>query len=1142
MPPRADAADAPDLGAPDSGAANPDGVDGERAAAARVLSHEAYVRIGRREAQGSSTWTVTVADPEAAEGLPAPAALEGAKSRGATLRYRELRLPPGLAPGTSLTFKGPLPTTVDPFAPSGRFQTVAGLPTTRAELVVRTQGAPLSLWTSPGGRPEWTSGRRNEIKITWRDLGPHERAEAVWTGATSWFEAGDQLIEQVEAQLTDAPGRELERDLAGMTPARATQAVFQAIRMVPGPDRGWIGRSASQVIASGAGTRAERGFVLMSLLRTAGYEPIPALYQPSSSHGSIPAGMAVPSLLRRPILAVPIDGDVLWIDPGADWAQIPGLPAELIDAIAWIPGDLPRRIRPAGGTDGSASISGEIRLDRVGGGTFTLTLTARDAAEQHLREQLSLLDDESRDAWLGDLLTVGHPDVERVSITVHGLRTREEPLAVTLHGYLPSHVDPISDGLYASSGRALLAPALARMLPPRIAVHEELSIAPPPGLHLLAVAQDAPHTLPSAVVAHRARSEADRVQVVTDVERPYRNLPDPLQIQSLDALAEAARIGPELLHLADATPAVGRQLRSADLPAADRVSLEAMILWRAARYGRARKLLDRFLAPIGLASLDRALVRYNAPYELRRALVDRAESDADLLATVPILRAMDRRDEAWERAAAVALSRVHALRVGSRLHMVALQPEAPPDPEVDPEGAERWRDPMELLHEADASVERLDDPEGKAQIQAAKARIFLEQGQIDAAVALLQRAVEASTDPEIAILLAAASARADMPVDRVVESLNQAIAGGSADAEVYGEVSDALAQAGATQKALDHALTAARLAARDDRAWRRVTERAMAAGELHTALFAARKASDLALSDTEAATALTFTATLAGDTEQATIGWSRGGTPLDVSAEPTAAELIGLVEADHLLAVLRHHDSEVVADPGLLSLRAELELAAGARDRAVRDGTLLLERHDIARGGLVAFAAGLGEVWSSDGAAPLDRIVDRDPAARAARVELRAVLGGRLIDDLRRMGDDPRSTIWRQALDDPEALAASDPTFDPARPPRDTPPRGFTPNPVLGAVKNVRAWSSPLAEQAVVRHASSEILPPPLSLLYTPERPALRALPNEGRLYLLTGGALPLYAAVRVEDGEHILGLGHSPQAAARALAAVPPP
>jgi len=1112
-----------------------------------VQAHQAFVRVQGSTARGSTTWTIAVLDPERAEGLVAPAELEGASARGARIVDGHLDLPDGLSPGTVLSFQADLRQPRTPFAPSGVFRTVPGLPVARAELVVRYSRAPLSVWTDPTAQAEWNPGGRQEARVVWTDIDPDQVAEAIWTASPGWEQASQALERTVEPMLTDKLGRVLGQNLGEISPARAAERVFQEIALVRGPDTGWTGRPARFVIEGGSGTRAERGAVLISVLRAAGYDARPGLYRPSTLEGTVPTSIAATSLLQRPVVAVLRGNRIEWIDPGADHVLPPDLPVELTGAVAWRTGDLPRRLEASGASEGSVPLSGEVRLERDGGESFILNLTATGTAEEWLEERLRGLDDAARADLFRPIVAAGRPETDRLSVGVTGLGDGDQPLRVTVRGHATGRLSQVSRGVVRDRVPSVLAPGLAAWMPPRITVHEEIAITPPPGLRLLTTVDVRPPTHPGAVVSSTLRREADKMVMTTDVERPRRHLPPTDAARAAQTLRQASQSGPELLYVEGPTARTARAAGTANLDAAERTTLQAMLWWRLARYRKARKLLERMMEPVGLAELDAALVRYDAPYELRRTLADLPSSDRDRLASVPILLEQGREADAWARAAQVSTSRQHDLRVQSRLYMLDLQPDARPDPATDPEAAARWREPDELLAEADASGRQLGEGKPDPRVLARKARHAMENDHPEEAVALLQVAVERTDDPTIAVALAAASAAAGAPLDEVHARLQQAVSRAPSSPELLAQVSDAYARAEQPVRALEHALSAARLDQREAAHWDRVVDRALQAGQLTTALYAARRASDLALSDARAASQLTRVATLAGDEEAANLGWSRGGTPLDVSWPPALGDLIGLVEQPHLLALLRHHDAAVIRDAGLLSLRAQLELARGDRDRAVRDGKLLSQRHGIARGEVVAFGAAMGQAWSSRDASTLNNLAGRDPAARSIRLELAALFqGGRtqariLGVDLGAMKDDPRAKLWKQLREDPKAFAARDADWQAGRPPRGGPPIGFVQNELLSGVTGVQAWSDAQARRAVLRHGGTQPLPPPLSVLFTASTPPVASVPGEGRVWRLDDGSFTVYAAARQEGPEWVVGLGTSIEDAARALEQAPP-
>ena len=1111
-----------------------------------VQAHQAFIRVQGQQARGSMTWKVAVLDPARAEGLPAPVELEGASTRGARISGGRLDLPDGLSPGTILTFQGDLKPLRTPFSPSGAFRTVPGSPVARAELVVRNTAGPLSVWSDQAAHSTWSDKRDPEARLVWTDLGPDDVAEAVWTTSPGWAEAGKALERQVEPMLTDKLGRVLGQDLGAVTPARAAEMVFNEIELVAGPDVGWTGRPGRYAIEGGSGTRAERGAVLISVLRKAGYDARPALYRPATLDGAVPTSIAATSLLLRPLVAVPRGDRIEWIDPGSDHVLPPDLPADLTGAVAWMAGDLPRRLDASGASEGTVPISGEVRLERDGGESFTVSLTATGTALEWLEERLRGLDDNARADLFRPIVTAARPELDRLSVQVTGIGG-DRTLRVTVRGHSAGRLSKVSNGVVKDEVPSVLAPALAAWLPARVTVHEEIAVTPPPGLRLLTTVDQAPPTHPGAVVATTLRREADKIVILTDVERPRRHLAPTAARQAADVLQQASQSGPELIYVEGPTPRTARGAGSANLDAAERSTLQAMLWWRLARYGKARKLLGKMMEPVGLAELDTALTRYDAPYDLRRSLADLPTSDRDKLASVPILLEQDRREDAWIRAAEVSTSRQHDLRVQSRLYLLDLQPAERPDPAEDEDGAARWRDPEELLDEADASGRQLLDGKADPRVLARKAERAMAADNPDEAVALLTEATSRSDDPALAVALAMAQAHAGAPLDVVIHRLEDAVARAPSDPAVLTRVSDAYAAAGQRDDALQLALSAARLDQRESDNWDRVVSRALEAGQLSTALYAASRASDLSLSDKDAASQLTRIATLAGDEEAANLGWSRGGTPLDVSWPAKLDELIGLVERPHLLALLRFHDAAVVRDPGLLSLRAQLELAQGDRSRAVRDGALLAQKHGIARGEVVAFGAALGQAWSSRDNGVLNDLAGQDPAARTMRIELTALFQSSRIQrqvlctDLRAMDDDPRSLLWKELRDDPKAFAARDEAWQTGRPPRGGAPRGFEENGLLAGVAGVLAWSDADGRRAVVRHGGEAPLPPPLAVLYTPSQPPLGSLPGDGVVYRLDDGSFPVFVAARREGPEWVLGLGLSPEDASRALDAAPP-
>src|SRR5690606_11773138 len=143
---------------------------------------------------------------------------------------------------------------------------------------------------------------------------------------------------------------------------------------------------------------------------------------------------------------------------------------------------------------------------------------------------------------------------------------------------------------------------------------------------------------------------------------------------------------------------------------------------------------------------------------------------------------------------------------------------------------------------------------------------------------------------------------------------------------------------------------------------------------------------DLAPHDPQLGEALRQVATWHQDQEAAALGAARvpgGGRPQWLSGLDA---LLTDAPPDALLAILQHHEDEVIANARWLATRAQLRLDAGLLDGAARDGVLLATRHDDPRGAGLAFAATAGRLWSSTGFDALDSAVHL-PSVRAVRME-----------------------------------------------------------------------------------------------------------------------------------------------------------
>lgn len=1111
------------------GVANAADAAPEGRAPATVLDDRLDVVVERTRQTARRTWRVRIDDPGAVRaGLTAPSGLDGATDQGARILGDLLVVPDGTAPGTVFAFTS---TRVgDGAAHSGVFATAPDLPVIHAEVSVRAPaGAPLSVWTDPLAEIVYTRADGAGVRAVWDGIQSGD-GELVYSTWGDWFAAGQALQGVVAPKLGTAEelGRVLGSDLVGLSVPRAVARVQQAVALT-GPSDDWRqARSAHDTARAGKGTAVDRGVVLISMLRAAGLDARPAYGRPASARGAAPVSLPAPALLPKPLVAVTTRSGTVWIDPGNPRIAVPDPPAAIVGGLGWAPGDLPVQVGRAGEVDGLVAISAQATVAADGSSAWSATITAHGVALEHLRSFLAPMSaDGRRDALLG-LVRRGHPNVDRFVAELSGVEDPYRTLKIVLQGHDDRALRKLDTLGLAGEVAPLLAPALAARLPPRVLVREDLSVVVPPALLLQTATAPERRFHPDATLARAVRREGARLTLVTEVERPYRAttpLRDAAAAQWLDA--EAPR-GPDLVLLPPANPDGAAVLAKVEgLAPAEREVLAALAWWQMLVPKRGDKLIQHAVSEHGSPATVAALVRFapeGDPTPFERWLAFKGLSSADRLAIARGAHARGHHDLAWAVALAATTSPDPSARVDAILLVERWQSATSP---ADPAHAAGWRAPEAWL--ADAAAAHPGDP----RVAVRRAELALASGRASDAEVLLDPLL-AARDPYVMVLHARAAASAGVAEETVAAQIEAAVALAPFDAAVVGGAGDAMAEVGRIESARVYRLAAARLDPTVAR-WSAVVGPSLRTGDLASAVFAARRASDADPRDVDAASQLAWMAALAGDGDAASLAASRGSRRPMLAPDAPLDARIALAPEEGLLAVLDHHDGVVVADPGLLRLRAQLRLDAGHADDAARDGALLLSRYGEPRGAAVAFVATLGRLWSSRA---LDALVvaartDSQAAAVLDDVRLIAGLGGPLAPK-----EDPRARALRLAASDPQKLAAEVPGWpsglvDPvvAR------PRGYVANPVLGGAAGVVAWSDPERARALVVAAQpTGGLPPPLALLYTPRARPLRALYGGGQLLRLEGGPLPLYAAIRIEDGLERTGLGFTPEAAVGAL------
>jgi hypothetical protein len=1140
-------ADSPWEGAPPPAESADESADAY--APATVLDDRLDVTIdagGRLKEKRS--WTVRIEDPKrVTAGLIAPDGLDGAENNGAQVFDRLLVVPKDAAAGTTYTLVSTRTQANGPW--SGVYTTAPDLPVVHAQVTIKSASPYLAVWTDPRANAEFSRDAGRVATASWEGLEPPQQAEVVWTTWKDWLQAGERINTAVDAKVvTDKSslGRAMGADLSGISVALVAERVYQQVHYAEDKRERWQdAKGYAEIVNDGQGNAVDRGVVLMSVLRAAGYDARPALARPAATSGAAPLSVPAPALMDHVAVAVVLPGRIVWIDPASDRIAIPDLPASLYGASVWIPGDLPFEMPNPGVVDGLVSVTGQVQIAPSGEATWSATITASGVAQEMLRTLLAPLDEPGRQEALRRLAIVGHPENDRFAMDASGIEDPYRPLRIGIQGHEPHTAKPFGDAGLDATIPPLIGPALASWLPPRILVREELAITPPNGLQPVSTTSVAPSFDAEANLTRSWRREASKLVLITEADRPERDMSPGQEADSEAYLHSQAILGPQVLLLPPPTPDVVRSLRAASTgrPPAEVAVLEALLWWTNNNQPKkAEKALNRALsldAPSVAGFVAKHGTADTRPWE---ALWRGAPNDTIRLQAAAGLEAQGEAREAWLKYAMLANNADPAIRVPALLGQERLEGDTPKAD--DGIAGAAWKPHADLLTAADAAGKTIPgaSADGDPRVLARLARVALDEGRDADAETLLQKAVAQKSEPGTKVLLAWASAGSGLAINDVVEQIDAAVAEAPFDAEVTGYASRAMAKVGRLDRAEHYAVSAARLAFDDPKRWRDVVDPALAAGDLGTAFFAAKRASDLDPKDPIAGDQLALTATLAGDQEAALAGAARSGKAAPtVKWPPTVQDLVPITPENALLAVLQYHDAAVIKDASLLSLRAQLRLDAGLLDGAARDGSLLASRHGQPRGTAILFAATAGRLWSTAILEALETAAKQDATANATRMEYRLITGsGDPTADARAQRDDPRSQIVLRAYSQPEQLAAEVPGW-----PQDLVdpvvrvPTGFKANKALSGAKGVVAFSDPERAISVVRAARpTGSLPPPLAQLYTPATPAIRSLVGGGQLLRLDGGPIPLYAAIRVDGEQEVTGLGYTPEAAVTALLA----
>jgi len=1094
----------------------------DRPAPITVLEHRLDVRLDRAgQLETTQTWKVRVDRPDAVSaGVVGPPGLDGARDGGAMMLRNLLIVPADTAPGTVFTLTQTQSQRKGPF--SGEFYTAPGFPAALVEVHLEAPTwVPLSFWSDEDGTSEFDTGKVRTITTRWTGRDANTPARFAWSTWTDWLEAGAALDKVVDARiaLRTQLGPALAANVSGLRPAEAAERTYRSVQLDDGPSTFEDARHAVQVVQSGHGNAAERAIVLISLLRAVGIDARPALLRPGAAVAmatSVPA----PSLLTIPGVAVS-DGDrILWIDPANPNVSVPRAPASLAGGVAWRTGDLPVNVGRGQTTHGEVRVVTDVRLARDGSSTTVSYVSATGTGEEWLRTYLGTLSHAGREEIATRWVTAGRPGATRVGLTEAGLESPRKPLKLTLQAREELAATTFGPGLFLSMP-PLLAPSLAEWLPPNILVHEELSVLMPGGLRALTLEQPATVWSARSVSGGRAWRDGDRVRTMYEVERANVWIP-----ADADAIAAAAKRGAEVLFVPIPSPATAKAMHATtNAPAADIVAAEAAIWVALDSPPKVRKVLKKALSTLAFSDLLGALAARTEP------------GNATALETLAALATAD-----TERLAALrALERAKA--PGTSALADALMTSA--DPSVSVAATLVRARSANSYSDVNASLEQA----ATLATQASQGRSLLGEVRFEQA----QRAINAKAwdvaserlaacepllpgDPRVLAASALVGVHHNMPHVDVIARVQAAITARPDDPQLLLIAAKAYQGIGATRLAASVASSRARILLLDPGAWSDIVPFALADGDLALALEAAQRASAIAPTGVAFAQALYDLANLADEAEARDVAVSRGakGTPLaSLDARIAAAP------ADAMLAVLQHHDADVVRSANWLRLRANFRLTAGDSEGAARDGTLLTTNFADADGVALAFAASAGRAWSTSSRAMLNQAARQSVRAQAIRMEydLIAGTGDPAADAKALKEDDPRARIIA-------AMGARTPNvaeIDPAWPtdlvrPSFRPPTGFRANRTLSNASGVLAFSdADRGATILVVPSTTKGLPPPLSALFTPlDVPIEQSA--ERTVVQLTGSLLSLYAAEATRDGSRVIAVGFTEANARRTL------
>ncbi|MCB9675884.1 MAG: hypothetical protein H6737_12250 [Alphaproteobacteria bacterium] len=987
----------------------------------------------------------------------------------------------------------------------------------------------LTVWADPTAQVEVRRDRVRRYRATFAGGG-----RVVWSTEKDWWDVGTRLESAVSRKLaTKAQLGDLAEGIEYLTPADAMRKLAASVKLDAVGPAILEAASAPEVLERGHGSAAERGLVLLSLLRAAGYEADIALVRP---FGTQEVSLAVPGVGLFNSVAIRLldeKGREVWLDPRSPYNQVEEMPLGMRGSVALVPGDYPRRVHDRLAPDGRVTIKAKATVKEDGSLEVLADVVGEGGGPQAIRDVLAPLSKDFRKQWLSDLLGLARPNIDKLRFQVFGVEDPAQPLGMSLEFLETKALEPIGENGLRGTVPAILAPHLARVLPPNIEVIETIELKGtgelrPFGVQPVEVVKDR-----DAVLHRQAVVKGNTATLTTSILRPWRVLD---REENTDQyLFRAAEAGPQLLMFDTLDRSITHKLRAAANNTETRV-LEALLWYEAGDEDEAERTLRGTLRTARVRSLLEILSLYTPRGEFRPFDVvwDNAADDHDRLAIVQALEKKRERREAWRRASMLVNSELDAVRIEAVVTVARIQGERPAA-SVDEEAHKAWREPALLVKRATKWAEEAYGERGHPAVDIPAAEQLILDGRCAAAGPLIERASEVTDVPHLRAIRA--EWQACLGNESVESELESIIVDSDYDPVVITSVVRAFWKLGRIPEARRWSFLGALIAKKDAELWMTASDAALEAGDLPSAVYCARQASDLEPTSVRFTVPLQILATLAGDAEVAKLATKRTGYAVSIQELPvTMDNAEEFITEEQRLGFLRLRDADVLEDPALLEERARRQLALKDEVGTIRDAAWLARKHHLNSADGTTYLAMAEEIWSTMTEDVLSRSV-KDDSVRKLRMEYALLTGS--VDpssDARLLQDDPAAEIIRIARSDVAALASKTEWPEGLVDPDIRAPEGFRPSNVLGALDGVVGFTNQDAGASVLASADKDRLPPPVAGVYT----LGPVVGQAGRvtIHALEGGAAPAYCAVRQVGETTWWGISRSRQLAVYAVQA----